>query len=152
MAMTSKFRYVDDVIRAKSLIASGVLGYPVDGERVHLERQDGAALERQARLRRRRADRQRNAFRRYRPLSPRADRPGARRRGKRSSVAGGRGHGHRLPPRSGVSASIDLSWSLNKELDTYIQIFGSNRTIFVGWRESKFRQTSSPEWTVFGHG
>ena len=49
-------------------------------------------------------------------------------------------------------ATVDLSWNLNKELDTYIRIYGTNGTIFVGWRESKFRQASSPDWIVFGKG
>jgi predicted dehydrogenase len=49
-------------------------------------------------------------------------------------------------------ATVDLSWSLNKELDTYVRIYGTNGTVFVGWRESKFRQTSSPDWIVFGKG
>ena len=51
-----------------------------------------------------------------------------------------------------VIATVDLSWNLNKELDTYIRIYGTNGTIFVGWRESKFRQASSPDWIVFGKG
>jgi predicted dehydrogenase len=51
----------------------------------------------------------------------------------------------------GVMGTIDLSWSLNKELDSYISIFGSRGTVHVGWKESKYRQSSSEEWVVFGH-
>lgn len=51
-----------------------------------------------------------------------------------------------------VPATVDLSWSINKELDSYINIYGSNGTIRVGWRESKFRQATSPDWVVFGQG
>ncbi len=51
-----------------------------------------------------------------------------------------------------VPATVDLSWSINKELDSYINIYGSNGTIRVGWRESKFRQATSSDWVVFGHG
>jgi predicted dehydrogenase len=39
--------------------------------------------------------------------------------------------------RSGVRGNIDLSWSINKELDSYIRIYGSQGTISVGWKESK---------------
>ena len=53
---------------------------------------------------------------------------------------------------SGTMGSIDLSWSMNKEADYYISIYGSHGTVFVGWKESKYRQTSSPEWVTFGHG
>ena len=48
--------------------------------------------------------------------------------------------------------SIDLSWSINKELDSYINIYGSHGTICVGWKESKYRQPSSRDWVVFGKG
>jgi predicted dehydrogenase len=53
---------------------------------------------------------------------------------------------------SGVLGSIDLSWSINKELDSYINIYGSQGTIQVGWKESKYRQSSSRDWIVFGKG
>lgn len=52
----------------------------------------------------------------------------------------------------GVMGSVDLSWSLNKELDTYIEIYGSEGTIKVGWRESRYRQSSSADWVLFGSG
>jgi len=53
---------------------------------------------------------------------------------------------------SGVMGSIDLSWSLNKELDSYLNIYGSHGTIAIGWKESKYRQSSSSDWIVFGKG
>jgi predicted dehydrogenase len=53
---------------------------------------------------------------------------------------------------AGVMGSIDLSWSLNKELPYYISVYGSAGTVHVGWKESKFRRASDSEWTVFGSG
>ena len=53
---------------------------------------------------------------------------------------------------SGVIGTIDLSWSINKELDNYINIYGSHGTVCVGWQESKFRQSTSRDWVVFGKG
>jgi len=53
---------------------------------------------------------------------------------------------------SGVMGSIDLSWSLNKELPFYISVYGSAGTLHVGWKEAKFRRASDAEWTVFGKG
>jgi predicted dehydrogenase len=53
---------------------------------------------------------------------------------------------------SGVMGSIDLSWSLNKELPHYISVYGSAGTLHVGWKESKFRRAGDAEWTVFGKG
>jgi predicted dehydrogenase len=52
----------------------------------------------------------------------------------------------------GVMGSIDLSWSLNKELPYYISVYGAAGTLHVGWKESKFRRASDSEWTVFGQG
>ena len=52
----------------------------------------------------------------------------------------------------GVIGTADLSWSINKELDTFLRIYGTEGTILVGWKESKYRLRSSPEWTVFGKG
>jgi predicted dehydrogenase len=52
----------------------------------------------------------------------------------------------------GVMGSIDLSWSINKEIQTYLSVYGSLGTIHVGWKESRYRQSSSAEWITFGHG
>jgi predicted dehydrogenase len=53
---------------------------------------------------------------------------------------------------NGVMGNIDLSWSINKEQENYISIYGSQGTIKVGWKESKYRHASSPDWVVFGQG
>ncbi len=53
--------------------------------------------------------------------------------------------------RTGVLANIDLSWTINKSLDHYIRIYGSNGELFLGWRESKYR-VNGGEWQVFGKG
>jgi predicted dehydrogenase len=53
---------------------------------------------------------------------------------------------------AGVMGSIDLSWSLNKELPYYISIYGSAGTLHVGWKESRYRRAADAEWTVFGGG
>ncbi len=52
----------------------------------------------------------------------------------------------------GVIGTVDLSWSLNKELESYVQIHGSAGTIRVGWRQSMYKQTSSRDWVTFGSG
>lgn len=53
---------------------------------------------------------------------------------------------------SGVMGNIDLSWSINKELDYFLRIYGSQGTISVGWKESKYRQSPQADWVVFGDG
>lgn len=52
----------------------------------------------------------------------------------------------------GVMGTSDLSWSIDKELDTYLRIYGSQGTVLVGWRESKYRRSGESTWHVFGNG
>ena len=52
----------------------------------------------------------------------------------------------------GVMGSSDLSWSINKELESFLRVYGSNGTIIVGWKESRYRRHGEPEWHVFGNG
>ena len=51
-----------------------------------------------------------------------------------------------------VLGNIDLSWSVSKEQPTYISIYGSHGTILIGWRKSQYRRPGDNEWTVFGSG
>ena len=51
----------------------------------------------------------------------------------------------------GVCGTIDLSWSIDMQADRYISIYGSDGTINVGWHESKFRPLSG-DWIKFGDG
>ena len=37
---------------------------------------------------------------------------------------------------------------INKELPYFISIYGTNGTLHIGWRESKYKVNSSPDWTV----
>jgi len=52
----------------------------------------------------------------------------------------------------GVVASVDLTWGINKELPNFISVYGSNGTLHIGWRESKYKSSSSPDWNIFGTG
>jgi predicted dehydrogenase len=52
----------------------------------------------------------------------------------------------------GVCGTIDLSWSIDMQADRYVSIYGSQGTINVGWNQSKFRPASGPDWIKFGHG
>jgi predicted dehydrogenase len=155
LTMGSKFRYVDDVIRAKSIVASGILGEIVLFENAFTARVDmsarwnsnpkisggGVLIDNGAHSI--------DIIRYF--LGPIAD---------VQVIEGKRIQGLnvedtvRVFARStaGVMGNIDLSWSINKELDSYINIFGSNGTISVGWKESKYRQSSSRDWIVFGKG
>ena len=53
---------------------------------------------------------------------------------------------------NGVIASVDLTWGINKELPNFISVYGTNGTLHIGWRESRYKLNSSPDWNTFGKG
>jgi len=155
LMMASKFRYVPDVMKAKSLVEAGVLGRVVlyensfcskvaMGERWNAQPDvagGGVLIDNGCHS----AD-----IARY-LLGPIA------------AVHAHRGLAAQALPvedtvrlmfktGSGVLGAVDLSWSLNKEADAYISIYGTQGTLFVGWRESRYRQDGSPNWVSFGNG
>ena len=153
--MASKFRYVSDVAQAKSLIASGVIGEVVLFENVFTGRVDMS--------RRWNSD-------------PAVAGGGVLIDNGTHSVditrffLGGLAEvqameGHRIQglavedtakmfvrSRTGVLGSVDLSWSVSKELPYFIAVYGSEGAVLVGWKESKYRRAADKEWTVFGNG
>lgn len=57
-----------------------------------------------------------------------------------------------LKTGAGIVATADLSWQLNKELSTFVKVFGTHGAISIGWGESKIKREGEKEWTVFGKG
>ena len=53
---------------------------------------------------------------------------------------------------NGIAASVDLTWGINKELPNFISVYGTNGTLHIGWQASKYKLNSSPDWTIFGAG
>jgi predicted dehydrogenase len=136
LTMASKFRYVEDVIRAKSIVMSGILGEIILFENAFTARVDMGN--------RWNSDPKVSGG----PLSDVQVVEGKRIQGLQVEDT------VRIFVRSlsGVVGNIDLSWSINKELDSYINVYGSQGAISVGWKQSRYRQASSRDWIVFGKG
>ncbi len=153
--MASKFRYTEDVVRAKSIMESGILGEIILFENAFTSRVDmtnrwnsksqmsggGVLIDN--------GTHSVDIIRYF--LGPIAE---------VMAVEGKRVQGLQVEDtarifvksQAGVMGSIDLSWSLHKEIDGYIDVYGSHGTVRVGWKQSKYRQASSPDWVVFGNG
>lgn len=155
ITMASKFRYVPDVAEAKRIVDSGALGDIVLFENAFAARVDmssrwnsdpavsgGGVL----------IDNGTHSLDLARfflgPLAEVLAIEGARRPGLNVedtvSVF--------VRSKKGVIGTIDLSWTINKEADRYISIFGTRGTVLIGWKQSKYQQLGSAEWTVFGKG
>ena len=153
--MASKFRYVEDVIKAKSFVASGNLGEILLFENAFTARVDmtkrwnsdvnlsgGGVL----------IDNGTHSVDIVRyflgAISEVLTIEGA----KGQDIAVEDNIRMFLKTESGVQAAVDLTWSINKELPYFISIYGTGGTLHIGWRESKYKLHSNPDWTVIGTG
>jgi predicted dehydrogenase len=155
LTMASKFRYVEDVVRAKSIVASGVLGDLILFENVFASRVDmasrwnsrpeisggGVIIDN--------GTHSVDLMRYF--LGPLAE---------VHAFEGRRSQGLLVEETatlfvrsvSGVICSIDLSWSITKQRNSYLDIYGSRGAISIGWKKSSHLDFSHGEWVVFGHG
>lgn len=153
--MASKFRYVDDVTKAKSLLASGAIGEPVLYDNCFSGRVDmskrwnsnpmisgGGVL----------IDNGTHSLDIARYLLGELVEVQAMEGARIQDLDVEDTAKVFLRSKSGVMGSVDLSWSVGKELPYFIALYGSAGSLLVGWKESKYRRAGDAEWTVFGKG
>jgi predicted dehydrogenase len=155
MTMASKFRFVDDVVRAKQLVNSGAIGEVVMIENFFTSRVDmtrrwnsdpvvsggGVFIDN--------GTHSVDLIRYF--VGPLVEIHAVE--GKRSQNLPVEETVHVfVRSAAGVLGTVDLSWSINKELESYLRIYGSAGTISVGWKESRYLAPGSREWAVFGKG
>lgn len=155
LTMASKFRYVDDIVRAKSMVTSGVLGELIALENTFASRVDmasrwnsrpeisggGVLIDNGTH----------SVDLMHYFLGPAAD---------VRALEGRRTQGLAVEETvtvcmrsfSGVICRFDLSWSMSKGSDSFLDIYGTRGAISVGWKKSKYLDYSHGEWVEFGHG
>lgn len=153
--MAAKFRFVDDVIRARQIVDSGILGELIVVENSFASRVDmtrrwnsdpvisgGGVL----------IDNGTHSVDIVRSfLGPVSDVMAVE--GKRvQPVPVEDTASMLLRTADGGLGTIDLSWSVDRVTDTYLTVYGSEGTISVGWNGARYRQASSPDWVEFGSG
>jgi len=153
--MASKFRYCEDVIKAKGILASGMLGDVLQFENAFTAKVDmskrwnsqaelsgGGVL----------IDNGTHSVDIIRYFLGGIDSVLVVDAGGTQGLSVDENVKMFAKTKGNVTASVDLTWGINKEMPNFISIYGSNGTLHIGWRESKYKVNSSPDWTVFGKG
>ncbi len=155
LMMASKFRYVDDIIKSKAIIESGILGRIILYENSFCSKINmadrwnsqkeisggGVLIDNGSHS----AD-----IARY-LVGPIVDvhaqcGPPTQGREVEDTIR------VQFQSKSGILGTFDLSWSITKESKNYIQVFGSEGTLQVGWKGSRYCQDGSSKWIPFGTG
>jgi len=153
--MATKFRYVEDVIKAKSMIASGVLGDIVQFENAFTAKVDmskrwnsdskisgGGVL----------MDNGTHSVDIIRYFLGAIAEVLAVEAGNTQDLHVDENVKLLAKTKNNVTASVDLTWGINKELPNFISIYGTNGTLHIGWGASKYKLNSNPDWIQFGKG
>lgn len=153
--MATKFRYCEDVVKAKAIIASGVLGEIVQFENAFTAKVDmskrwnsqkeisgGGVL----------IDNGTHSVDIVRYFLGAITDVLALETSGTQNLSVDENVKLLVKTENNIAASVDLTWGINKELPNFISVYGKNGTLHIGWRESKYKLNSSPDWNVFGKG
>ena len=153
--MATKFRYCEDVVRAKAILASGVLGEIVQFENAFTAKVDmskrwnsqeeisgGGVL----------MDNGTHSVDIIRYFLGAITEVLAVETGATQNLSVDENVKLLAKTENNIAASVDLTWGINKELPNFISVYGTNGTLHIGWQASKYKLNSSPDWTIFGKG
>lgn len=153
--MASKFRFVDDVIEAKELISSRAIGDVIMAEIVFcsivdmtnrwnsLKRISGGGVL---------IDNGSHAVDVIRCLIGPIDSVYAQIGKQAQKIKVEDTARLHFETKDGVIGMVDLSWSLFKHTDHYINIYGTQGTISVGWKSSEYWRSKDGTCKTFGTG
>ncbi len=154
VTMASKFRYVEDVVRARALVAAGAIGEVVMFENTFASYVDmrgrwnaqpevsggGVLIDNGTHS----VDVVRFVLGAIDDVRAFAARPVQPIEVEDTVHLGIRTH-------DGAVGFIDLSWSLRKEIPAFFTFYGAEGTIEVGWKASR-RRSGGNDWEQFGTG
>jgi predicted dehydrogenase len=155
LMMASKFRYVDDIVKAKSVLEAGILGRVIlyentfcgkammkDRWNASREMAGGGVL----------IDNGTHSVDIARYLLGPIQEIQAQNGIFAQSLEVEDTARLQFRTRAGVIGMVDLSWSINKEGDNYISVFGSEGTLLIGWKGASYKQDGNSRWVHFGGG
>ena len=155
LSMASKFRFTDDVITAQKMILSGVIGTPLMLENVFTSVVDmsnrwnsdravsgGGVL----------IDNGTHSVDIIRFLLGPIEQVFAVATPRIQAVDVEDGVTLLARTESGALATAETSWSFHKDRTAFLEIYGSEGTIEVGWKGSRLRRQRGGSWESFGTG
>jgi len=153
--MASKFRYVDDVVRGKAIISSGILGDIIILENVFTGRVDmsnrwnadpavsgGGVL----------IDNGTHAVDIVRYLIGPVAEVNAMTGRHVQNLAVEDTATLNIRTACGVDARVELSWSYHNPEDSFVAVYGTRGTLCIGWSRSRYKRHEDAEWVTFGNG
>jgi len=155
LMMASKFRYLEDIVKAKVMLESGLIGRAQLAEITFASRVDmkdrwnsnpeisggGVLIDHGAHA----VDIVRFLLGPIVEVNANSG-PDVQGLGVEDSVRLG------LHTTSGVLTRVDLTWSFDKPCEHFLSIYGNDGLLQVGWQGSRYRDDGRQGWTDFGSG
>lgn len=155
LMMASKFRYVEDIIRTKSIISTGLLGEIHFYEnhfcsKVNMNERwnsnpqvsGGGVI----------MDNGPHAVDIVRYLIGPISKIFAHESSRKADMNVEDTATISLITKSNIIADIHLSWAVNFVSDSYIEIYGTEGALKVGWQNSTYQHNGYPNWVSYGVG